>query len=501
MVSETMKNETELIETEKPEMGAASPSGRWSRFALSWGSLIGVFACGLIFLKMSGPLRDNSLFTHIATGRFIVENGYVPSGDIYTYTAEGAPWVVQSWGVSTLYALLEGAFGPVGIRALAGAVGVALFALLWVFSRPLNLLPRTALIGALTISGMLFFGPRPTIFGFLFLVVTLLAARGDIPAFTLTPVAFAWVNMHGSWPTGFALLVVLAAAALLDRVSPRVTVRATAFFVVGVAVAALGPLGLDGVTFPYSMLQRQDVLGYIVEWQRPSPFSLATIFLWFLLLLAVAGWFRNRSWRSAALIVFSVLLGFSAFRNIPVASLILFFPIVDGWRGVGRDIGRRRSPAATAVGWVAAAVFMVDGVAGQHNWDYSAYPVAATDQMEAWGWMENPEVRVAGALVAGNYWSLRYGPDHKILHDDRFDMYDRALIERFMLFNDEDRTPAERRAAIESFNPDVVVWNEEKDYLLEALAESDDWREIRRYDDGWLILCRVSSTSTPCSSL
>src|SRR5690606_15093214 len=41
-------------------------------------------------------LSDNSFFTHLATGRYILEHGF-PHGDVYSFTAPGERWVVQSW--------------------------------------------------------------------------------------------------------------------------------------------------------------------------------------------------------------------------------------------------------------------------------------------------------------------------------------------------------------------------------------------------------------------
>jgi hypothetical protein len=468
---------------------------------MSWSSLVGAVFAGLVFVKLSQPLRDNSLFTHIATGRYILANGSIPAEDVYTYTAEGTPWVVQSWLVSFIYAGLEAVFGAGVIRVLAGLLGAALVLFLWALTKPLNLLVRATAMSIITLSCLMFLSPRPTLFGAIFLILTVAASRGSIPPVVLVPVGAVWVNAHGSWPTGVAVAAILLFATICDKGPWRqAPLRSLLALLGGFLLGALGPLGVSSLTFPVGMMQRQDVLKYIIEWQKPDLLSIQTIFLWSLLLLAVAGWWSDRTWRSGLLIIFSVAFGFSANRNIPIATLLLLFPVIDGMQGIGRDLGRTKSPWATGLAASFSAVCLLTGTFLPATWDYSSYPEEATDQIELWGWMQNSDVRIAGAMNAGNYWSLRYGPTHKILVDDRFDMYDKDLIEQFMVVSQKNRSPEERLAALDIFAPDVVVWPTEKD-LFNDLEASDQWKQILSYDNGWAVFCRISSVSIPCSAL
>ena len=74
--------------------------------ALAWGLRIGL-----------QPLGDNSLFTHIATGRIIFDTGF-PHTDPYLFTPHEPSWVVQSWLASVIYWALASAWG------MGGAGGV-----------------------------------------------------------------------------------------------------------------------------------------------------------------------------------------------------------------------------------------------------------------------------------------------------------------------------------------------------------------------------------------
>ncbi len=73
-----------------------------------WGLSIGI-----------DQLSDNSFFTHLATGRLILAHG-IPRHDVYSFTAAGEPWVVQSWLASLLYGWVDSWFGVVGLRAADG---------------------------------------------------------------------------------------------------------------------------------------------------------------------------------------------------------------------------------------------------------------------------------------------------------------------------------------------------------------------------------------------
>src|SRR5688572_33360769 len=102
------------------------------------GTLLGLLIVTAGVLLELQPLKDNSFFTHIATGRLILDRGSVPSTDPYTFTAAGEPWVVQSWLVSVLYATAESLAGINGVRLVVGALAGFLAALGWRLLRPVD---------------------------------------------------------------------------------------------------------------------------------------------------------------------------------------------------------------------------------------------------------------------------------------------------------------------------------------------------------------------------
>src|SRR5688572_9645470 len=107
-----------------------SPGPRSGRTKPSLGFLCGVvvaFACAMVG---TAQLHDNSFFTHLATGRLLLDEGVgqLRGGmpDPYTFTSGAREWVVQSWFASVLYAGAEDVAGAAGVRLLTAATCGAL---------------------------------------------------------------------------------------------------------------------------------------------------------------------------------------------------------------------------------------------------------------------------------------------------------------------------------------------------------------------------------------
>ena len=77
------------------------------------------------FVVGARTITDNSFLTHLATGQLIIAGWSVPTVDPYAYSAAGAPWTVQSWLASLVYAGLDATAGGWAIRLLHGLVGAA----------------------------------------------------------------------------------------------------------------------------------------------------------------------------------------------------------------------------------------------------------------------------------------------------------------------------------------------------------------------------------------
>src|SRR5439155_1386128 len=55
-----------------------------------------------VFIFSSHTLEDDDFFWHLSTGRFIIENKYVPGNDIFSFPSGNAEWIPFEWGWDVL---------------------------------------------------------------------------------------------------------------------------------------------------------------------------------------------------------------------------------------------------------------------------------------------------------------------------------------------------------------------------------------------------------------
>ena len=189
-----------------------------NRAGVTLASAFAVFFGAIGLLVGRRVLGDNSFFTHLATGNLILERGSIPRTDPYSFTANGEPWVVQSWLASLLYASLDRLLGGFGIRLMNGLLCAAVGALVWRLTsrRSEQVFVPLGLTGGVLIVGSMMWSPRPLLFGLLGLTLVLSVVEGLVNPLWLLPIMWVWVNTHGSFPMAGVLAATLVVGAWLD---------------------------------------------------------------------------------------------------------------------------------------------------------------------------------------------------------------------------------------------------------------------------------------------
>jgi len=458
----------------------------------SLGSIIGLLVLTWAAALASRPLNDNSFFTHLATGRLILDEGRVPTEDPYTFTALGEPWTVQSWLASVAYAGFERLAGTLGLRLLLLIVYVAAAWLLWRLTRPAtSLLVRLGLVtgGMLVASGL--WTERPYLVGVIGLALVWLALDDELPWWALLPAMWVWGNTHGSFVLALPLVLVVVAGGALDRgragwrdVPPQER-RVAAAVAVGTLAVAVGPLGLRALTFPLVALERGDVFRHVTEWQSPefrSSSELAYLVFAVLVTMALARW--GRSWR--LILPAAAFLGASLYaqRNIVMATVVL----VAVAARVVPAVGTLRSEDRPAIGRAAAAVVAVLLVLVVASTaltptsaldDYATRPLAWVRSTDA------AEGRMAADVLNGNLLEVLDGPTGTVFVDDRFDMLPAEVFDDYLTLL-RGRPGAEQ--VLEQRDVTTVVWRR-SDPLASQLAISGSWR-IAYSDPAWVVAVR-----------
>jgi hypothetical protein len=429
-------------------------------------------------------LQDNSFFTHLATGRLILDSG-VPSADPYTFTAHGTAWTVQSWLASVVYAVVEDVAGLAGIRLLVG-LGTALLAyLLWRLTEPAGaVVARAAAVMPVMLIGSEMWTERPMLYGFIGLAVVAVLANGEGKAWWCVPLFAIWVNVHGSFPLGLVLVGTLLVGRWLDRQSPRRELRVLGWAVVGVVVGAINPIGPRLLVFPLELLRKSEVLSFIDEWKPADLGDLMVRVLVVQVAVALVLGLRLRSFRALLPVAVFFVAALLGSRNVGPASIVALACMAPGLRGIGSDLGNEPKPifrtAAIAVGALAVIVTLGALFTGPQT-ALDSYPTDAVAWMDDHGYME-PDSRVISRDFVGNYLEARYGTDVQVFMDDRYDMFPRPVVDDYI---DLVRGNGDWTEIATRWEADAILWDEDTE-LYDRLEAAEDWDVVYR-DDTWIV--------------
>lgn len=460
------------------------PPGRTLRPSL--GLACGALVAALAWYLGLRPLDDNSFFTHLATGRLILERGSVPSTDPYTFTALGEPWTVQSWLPSWAYATVEALGGGTGLRVLTGLLVASIAALGWALTaRATSLLARLGLITLFLVASATMWSERPLLVGLIGIGLTALAEEGRLRPVWLLPFGWLWANSHGSFPLGLGLLVVAAAGRRLDGEDPGPALRSLSWLAGGAVCGAMGPLGLRALTFPVALLGRGDVLQHVQEWRSPAFDSLGQRSFLALLLLAALLLVRRPSWRSGLLLVVFGAAALVSVRNAPVAALALLGTMAPALPAVGSLRAADRGPLAPALLVTAVLLAVVLGTARleEPDFDLSGYPVAELAHLRSHA-VDTSAHLLAAPDVVGNLREVLDGPRGDVFADDRFDMFPADVLDDHLTLLDGRGV----RSVLDDHSIELVVARSTAP-PAQVLMADPDWRVLVR-SDSWVLGCR-----------
>src|SRR6266536_5749585 len=314
------------------------------------------------FFLASLPINDPDFWFHLKTGEYIFKTGMIPRTDPFSFTYYGQPWIAHGWlSGAVFYAI----YSWLGFNAL-----IFIFALLpalafWIALRRSNSHPFIAgfatLLGVWTTLPTI--GVRPRVFT-LFLtsvylaVLTRYARRGEGKAiWWLVPLMVLWVNLHGGFFIGLALIVLTIIGILLDawaageKIGPLwLRMRTLGFVLFGSLLAGLlNPYGLRIYTFSLEVLQSPIIQKVVVDFKSPDFHEPELIPLTLLILLTIAAFALSpkRVRPSELLLFLATLYATLKFqRNIAILALVaapLLAEYLQNWlvsTSFGKTFGR-----------------------------------------------------------------------------------------------------------------------------------------------------------------
>ncbi len=507
-----------------PATGASALAGRSPTTATA----VGVLLAAVGFSITARVTADNSLLTHVATGRLILESGSVPTTDPYSSHFSGETWTVQSWLASVVYAATVDVGGFAWLRVLHGWIGFGLVAGFWqVTAAARSLATRMALTVGLLVVADAFWSPRPLLFGLAGLLAVLLALEGRLRPIWLVGTMWLWVNTHGSFPLAAILWGATVAGVMIDlllssgrtriaepdpvleRLAAAVRAVPSELWRIGVAVTvgtlagAISPLGPRLLWFPFATVLRRESMERVVEWQAPT-FSSPSELLYLLLIggIVVAARRNRFGWRYLLPAVVFLAVGFLAVRNIAPGAIVALGLLTHGLEPdqsspahvQAKRSARASGPARVAVfGGLALVLVLSSMAASGPGLDLDRYPVAAVDYLEERGLVARDDVSLVHREAVGNYLTYRYGTEASVYMDDRFDFYpvERTTDHLDLVYG------GRYDEVLSKVDASVVLWQADG-LLADWLRRSDSW-SMAFEDEEWIVACRrTTSTFTSC---
>jgi hypothetical protein len=260
-----------------------------------------VYVFAYTFFFASRPLSDPDFWFHLKTGEYIVQTGHVPTTEFSSFTHFGKPFIAHGWLSGLIFYVVYTRFGTYALTFIFAAVGVLAFWL--VFKRMRNchpLIAGFAILLGVTVS-IATLGVRARVFTLLFASVFLwllseyIRGKRTRAIWLLVPLMVLWVNLHGGFLIGLALIAVTLIGIVLDAwaagepVRQRLpAVRLLAMVFVGCLLAGLvNPYGVRLYTQGIRVMSSPVFTDLVSDWLSPNFHKSHNLPLLFLILLTI----------------------------------------------------------------------------------------------------------------------------------------------------------------------------------------------------------------------
>lgn len=429
-----------------------------------------------IFLSLLTLLRltDPDYFWHLRTGQVLLEQGALPIGDIFSYTNAGRPWVLHEWLFELVLAGMYSMFGTFGVKFMTALLATATLIISYVTANRILGKPYAAFFLALVFFILIAPGisPRPQLVTFLLFalylrVLTGFKYAGETRSLLALPLLMAaWVNFHGGYAAGLALLFLFTACEWLKFLaadSRDAAQRRRLQWLSLTAAATLlsslvNPYFLGHWLYPFQVIGMEASRSYISEWRSPdfhTPWGQGYLALVLAFFATVAYRTVKADITEFAVPLFFALMGFVAARHVPMAAIALIpftaaalaqqpLPqmIPTRWlRGYstwyarqarqGRELGDKEYPLNwLLLGLLLATLLLYYPIhhAADTEKANARAPVKATEFLMQAG----IRGRMFNTYHYGGYLIYRLYPAQQVFIDGRADMYGDAFVKEYM---------------------------------------------------------------------
>lgn len=451
------------------------------------------------------PVINNDFWVHARLGEDVLATWQWPHVDSYSATAGGRPYIAFEWGAGVIFALVD-RLGPLAGTLLRVLLFVPTIALLYLA------VPRERRDFALAVPFLLLCtyviafrsSVRPHLFSLLFFSALLFAlARWQRNPrwreILWLPASFAlWVNLHGAFLLGLAVLGGVAGAMALSRLFPRLgagpTPEWSRIWPLGVILLAsalatlLNPYGVELLTYPITMTGENEFFReFITEWQSPFERALRVgrylvfwgwlgllVFLW----TGLLGTLRRRTTTELGLALVLTWLSFRANRFIPYTAMVAFPILVSSWRDLLGPRPRRRP----VLELVATGLLILTAVAHGYTMGKQVRPLGwgygDTLPHQETAWMKKAGlggVLFNDLMIDGDLVIHDLGPAVRPVMDARVDVYGEEL---YLEWRECRRSEASFIAYLDKYGVNLALLSRQALPLIKTLNRLPSWQLV-----------------------
>jgi hypothetical protein len=468
----------------------ATGSNSLIRFWMPAALLLAVFA----FSVPTIPSAD--MWWHLSTGRYILQNHSIPHTDPFSATAGGKPWIAHEWLADILFYGAYSALGSAGLLLLTAVVLTLAFCFAYARLGG-NQVARIIALGLGVWAASPVFSVRPQIFTYAFaaiflFVLTRYFENGSWKPLVVLPVLVVlWVDLHGGYILGPALILLFAVGAVADWLGGNTDARTTgrrvltlvAACAVCLAVVPLNPNGLAMYSYPFETLSSGGMQAGIMEWRSPD-FHLSIFhpmaLLLFLTVAVLALSPKRPKPSQIVLFVFFAFASLYSMRNLPFFVLVSFpllaeYASLPAWKlpafsPVLQNVLKLAVVVAIAV---ISAKVVSDHVATELEFEQSRFPARAASFLDA----QKLPAPLLNSYDFGGYLIWRLYPQYRVYIDGRADLYGDAFLDKFIQLYDVNIDP---RPALEQEGIRTVLV-EPRSNLANFLRTQTNWKRV--YED------------------
>jgi hypothetical protein len=475
-------------------------------------------------------LGDAGIGWHIRAGQVMLASHSILRTDIFSSTMAGHPWYAWEWLYDLVVAAIHSRTGLGGVVFFTALIIAFTFSLLFRLSlkRGSSIAIAIVFVVLSMFASSIHFFTRPHVVSWLLTLVWFEildraeADRRDARRLWLLPVImFVWVNVHGGFLLGFALLAIYLAGGIVgyfrstDNDARRGAFawlrRLSGVTFASAAATFVNPYGHRLHEHIYRYLSDRFLMNHIDEFRSPNFHGLPQqgfVVLLLLTLAALASRTRNLRISHILVIVFAAYAGLYASRNLPTSCILLSLVIapvlsdtlrelaqkpVAQWlqrlakrwnsfdlRMTGMEFRLRGHlwPALLVLAGMVASLHGTSWLAPSAHFDRNRFPVQAVDFMAQSGIQE--------PVFAPDYWGgyliYRLYPKTKVVLDDRHDLYGDQLLKDYLrVINIQERW----QSVLERQRVNVVLMPAGSS-LANLLSISPGWRMA--YSDSVAVL-------------